>query len=560
LFSSLLEVFSLGAIFPFVSLFINPSIFFDNEYFKPLIVYFEITKPVEIYFPITLGFFILTTTSYLLKLVLIYLRTNLSRIIVQEISSLIYWRVISEPYQFHSNNNSGDIISSLTHSFYISPKLILPILKIINSSLILGVALLGMFLYRPWTAFLIIGGISIFYLISGRLISKNLKNYSEIKNENYSLFIRLIQESLGAIKMIILNKTQFIFYKNFKVTISNYLKALSMVDFISQLPKMFFEYLVILIIIIITYNYSGVEKITVLVPSIITIVIAIQKLLPEFNVLYQNFVNIKSNKAIIESVINTLSINDKFPWKAKQAYQKIKFNKTVILKDIKFKYYENEKAIFTDMNLTIQKGKIIGIVGESGSGKSTLIDLLSGIISPNSGRIIVDGVDINLKNIQGWKDNISVVSQNIFLFDSTIENNITFNNTEGEIDYEKLNQVCRIAELTDFIDNQPNGYQSKIGEKGVRISGGQKQRIAIARALYNRSEVLILDEATSALDENTERKVMKNIIDYSQNLTLIIIAHRLTTLKQCNKIFKVETNGLKVFNGYTDLIKSEKNE
>ena len=158
LFSSLLEVFSLGAIFPFVSLFTNPSFFFENEYLRPLFKYFEISEPVEIYFPITLAFFILTTTSYLLKLLLIYLRTNLSRIIVEEISSLIYWRVINEPHQFHSNNNSGDIISSLSHSFYISPKLIIPILKIINSSLILGVALFGMILYRPWITFLILNG------------------------------------------------------------------------------------------------------------------------------------------------------------------------------------------------------------------------------------------------------------------------------------------------------------------------------------------------------------------------------------------------------------------
>ena len=553
-FSSLLEVFSIGAIFPFVSIFINPSIIFNNEYFKPLLVYFEISEPVEIYFPVTLGFFILTTISYLLKSLLIYLRTNLSRIIVQEISSLMYWRIINEPYRFHSNNNSGDIITSLTQSFLVSSKLLLPILKIINSSLIIGFALIGMILFRPWTAFIIIGGLSIFYITTGKLMLKYLKSYSNIKNENYSSFIKLIQESLGAIKIIILNQTQAVFYKTYKDVTSKYLTATSMGDFIGQLPKMIFEYLIILSIIIITYNYSNEEEITVLVPLIITFVIIVQKLLPEVNVLYTSFINLKSNKAAIERVINVLNISDNAPWKAKQAYENIKFEKTVKLKELKFKYSKNEKEIFTDINLTLQKGEIIGIAGESGSGKSTLIDILSGIISPNSGRIIVDDLDLNFKNIQGWKDNISVVPQNIFLFDTSIENNITFNNSEKEIDYEKLNQVCSIVELTDFIDNQPKGYQSKVGEKGIRISGGQKQRIGIARALYNSSEILILDEATSALDQETESKVMKNIINYSKNITLIIIAHRLTTLKNCDIIYKILPKGVKKFNDYKALI------
>ena len=164
---------------------------------------------------------------------------------------------------------------------------------------------------------------------------------------------------------------------------------------------------------------------------------------------------------------------------------------------------------------------------------------------------------LEAKNLEGWKQKISLVSQNIFLFDSTIEENITFNGMDKNINYEKLHEVCKIVQLNDFIENQQKGFQSIVGENGVRISGGQKQRIGIARALYNASEILIFDEATSALDQQTESIVMKNIIEYSKNLTLIIIAHRLTTLKYCNKIVKVESGGLTEIDGYKALIKKK---
>ena len=560
LVSSALEVFSLGAIFPFVSVFVDSSLIFENTYLKPILDYLEINHPTQIYLPITIAFFIVTTLSYFLKAILIFLRTSLARIINQEISAIIYWKIINESYQFHTNSNSGDVITGLTQSFGIASSLFIPVLKIINSSLILFFALIGVFIFNPLLALFIVSIFALFYFTIGILITNRLKTFSAIQNENYSKIIKLIQESLGAIKIIILNKTQPFFYKNYNKTANDYLTSISKVEYFGQLPKMFFEYIIILFIIIVIYRFNGEGDIVLVVPLIITFILSIQRLLPETNLLYTSVVSLKSKRAAVERVMGYLKINKKSPYEKENSALPIAFTTKIELKQLNFYYTKDTRKILSDIDLTINKGQTVGIVGKTGSGKSTLIDLISGIISPNSGQIIVDDIPLDSTNIQGWKDKISLVSQDIFLFDDTIEENIAFHDVDKKIDYEKLKEVCKMVELEAFIDSQPNGYQSKIGEKGIRISGGQMQRIGIARALYNRSEVLILDEATSALDEDTERKVMKNIIDYSQNLTLIIIAHRLTTLKQCNKIFKVETNGLKVFDGYTALIKNEKIE
>ena len=560
LVSSALEVFSLGAIFPFVSVFVDSSLIFENTYLIPILDYLEINHPTQIYLPITIAFFVVTTLSYFLKAILIFLRTSLARIINQEISAIIYWKIINESYQFHTNSNSGDVITGLTQSFGIASSLFIPVLKIINSSLILFFALIGVFIFNPLLALFIVSIFALFYFTIGILINNRLKTFSAIQNENYSKMIKLIQESLGAIKIILLNKTQPFFLKNYNKTANDYLTSISKVEYFGQLPKMFFEYIIIFFIIIVIYRFNGEEDIVLVVPFIITFILSIQRLLPETNLLYTSVVSLKSKRAAVERVMGYLKINKKPPYEKENSALPIAFTTKIELKQLNFYYTKDTRKILSDINLTINKGQMVGIVGKTGSGKSTLIDLISGLIFPNSGQIIVDDIPLDSTNIQGWKDKISLVSQDIFLFDATIEENIAFNGVDKKIDYGKLKEVCKMVELDAFIDSQPNGYQSKIGEKGIRISGGQMQRIGIARALYNRSEVLILDEATSALDEDTERKVMKNIIDYSQNLTLIVIAHRLTTLKQSNKIFKVETNGLKVFDGYTALIKNEKIE
>lgn len=559
-FGSFLEVFSIGLIFPFITVFLDPSLVFENHYVKPILDNLSITSVKELFLPITVAFFLITTSSYIIRSVLIFARSKLSRIIIQEISSLMYWRIINENYEFHVNQNSGDIITGVSKSLGIAASLILPILRILNSSLLLFFAIIGTVFIDIRITLVIIISLFIFYYVVVIAINNKLNSYSNIQNNNYSNLIKIIQESLGAIKIIILNKAQKVFYKNYNKITNEYLRSISMVEFISLLPKLLFEYTILVVILFTIYYFRNEESLGVLIPTIITFLVAIQRLLPEVNSLYTNIVKIKTNKASVERVLNYLMLNNSYPVYKQIKVEKLSFKKALELKDVSFKYTNEEKNVISNLSLTILKGQKVGIVGESGSGKSTLIDLISGLLFPTSGQIKIDGVCLDKKNNNTWKNHVNVISQDIFLFDSTIAENIAFTNDHSLIDFQKLEEVCKISELTDFIDNLKDGIFSMIGERGVKISGGQIQRIGIARALYRSSDLLILDEATSALDQDTEFNVMEKIIKYSSSSTLIIIAHRLTTLKNCDIIFKLGSNKLEVFNNYSTLIKKIDNE
>ena len=555
LISSLLEVFSIGAVFPFVTVFVEPSMLLENKFFKPYFAYYKINEAVELFLPITIAFFILTTLSYSFRLFLIYLRATLSRTIIHEISSLIYWRIINEPYKFHINHNSGDIITGITKSFGVASNLLLPIMVIINSVLMILFIMIGSILVDPKASIILLISLFLFYLVVIFSTNKRLKEYSNIQNQNYSQLIKIIQESIGAIKIMILNRAQVIFYKSYNKITKEYLNSISMVEFIGQIPKLIFEYLILITVVFTVYIFSEDENnLSVLIPLIVTFLFTIQKLLPIVNNLFVNITRVKSSNDSVKRVINYLNINKKSPlFIDEKIHKELAFSEKITLKDINFRYSENEFSL-SKINLTIKKGQKIGFVGETGSGKSTLIDIISGILEPTKGEILIDNKKLVASNLNNWKEKINTVSQNIFLFDSTIAENIAFCNDKSLVDIKKLEEVSKIAYLNDFIHSLENGYFTKIGERGIKISGGQMQRIGIARALYNNPEILILDEATSALDHKTEKKVMDNIIRFSNNTTLLIIAHRITTLQNCDLIFKINAEGLETYNSYNKFI------
>jgi ATP-binding cassette subfamily B protein len=216
--------------------------------------------------------------------------------------------------------------------------------------------------------------------------------------------------------------------------------------------------------------------------------------------------------------------------------------------------------IFKNINLTIKKGDRVGFIGDTGSGKSTLLDLIMGLLQPSKGTLDVDGYSIRVESLPSWQAHIAHVPQTVFLADTTIVENIAFGVDKINIDYDKVVQAATQAQISSFINNLPDKYQTTVGERGVKISGGQRQRIGIARALYKQADVIVFDEATSALDEQTEREVMKSIDSIGNNITLLIIAHRLSTLKNCNKLVKIVHNNVEVINDVNHLIEKNKED
>jgi ABC-type bacteriocin/lantibiotic exporter with double-glycine peptidase domain len=223
------------------------------------------------------------------------------------------------------------------------------------------------------------------------------------------------------------------------------------------------------------------------------------------------------------------------------------FNKNIIIENLSFNYPGTSKSILTNVNMIISVGDFVGIVGESGSGKSTLVDILMGLYSPSFGSITVDSLNIS-KDPKSWRKNIGYVPQSIYLVDDTIIQNVAFGINEKDINFNSVKEAIKKAQLNDFIESLPEKYNTKVGERGVRLSGGQKQRLGIARALYHNPKILIFDEATSALDEKTEENVIKSVLNLKNSYTIIMITHRLSTINNCDKLFTIVSNELKLIN------------
>ena len=279
-----------------------------------------------------------------------------------------------------------------------------------------------------------------------------------------------------------------------------------------------------------------------ILPLIGTIALAAQRLLPAMQQIYSNWASIKGSSKSISNVLKILNkegilINEKYY----STISKLNLMNKIEFSNLSFKFPNSKQDVLRDINLTIGKGDLIGIIGKTGSGKSTLMDLMMGLYQPNKGKLLIDGKSINFdnKSMISWRKSISHVSQTIYLSDCSILENIAFGEFKEKINVKKVKDCAKRAKISSFIESLPMGYESIVGERGVRISGGQRQRIGIARALYKDSKILFLDEATSALDEKTEKEVVDSIQNFDKELTIIMIAHRLKTVEKCTKIIKI---------------------
>jgi ATP-binding cassette subfamily B protein len=266
--------------------------------------------------------------------------------------------------------------------------------------------------------------------------------------------------------------------------------------------------------------------------------LAAQRMLPLMQQCYSSWSIIQSNNQSLGDILDLL--DQPLPTYSEE---KISFNDELKIADVSFRYGEELPYILKNVNLTIKKGSRVGLIGATGAGKSTLIDIIIGLLEPTSGKLLVDGVSIKHGNARGWQINVAHVPQSIFLSDASISENIAFGVPSNAIDISRVRIAAELAELADFIESLPYKYQTVVGERGARLSGGQRQRIGIARALYKNASVIILDEATSALDGETEKLVMSAIEGLAGNVTLIIIAHRLSTLRACTEIVELDGKG-----------------
>ena len=540
LLGSIAEIVSLGAVVPFISVLVEPDKIFYSEYMSGFIAHFQINSPSELTFPLTAVFCIAALFAGSIRLLLLWVSIKLSNATGADLSIDIYRKTLFQQYSVHVARNSSEIISGITQKVGAATAVLLSLVTVITSSSLLLAILFTLILIDPVIASMTLTIFGIGYFLIALNTRKRLKTNSvNIANEQTNV-VKALQEGLGAIREILLNGTQDIYTDDYRRAIQKLVIARGGNSFINEAPRFGMESLGMILIAVLAYSLSfrsgGINS---ALPILGALALGAQRLLPLLQQLYGNYSVVMGSRGSLVDVLYLL--DQPLPeYESLPEPEPYCFNDIVEFKDVCFKYSSEDKDVFQNLNLILKKGETLGICGTTGSGKSTLIDLLMVLLHPNSGEILVDGNTLKDNEIRPWQLSIAHVPQNIFLSDKSITENIAFGIPKEDIDHEKVLEASKKSQIFEFISQSPDGFKTLVGERGVRLSGGQRQRIALARAFYRNASILIFDEATSALDSKTEDDVMNSIRELDSDLTLIIIAHRITTLSHADQVIQLE--------------------
>lgn len=551
LLTAMIEYQGILITYRFLSIIIGSNINLEGSYISPISLVLNKYPISEQVYVTTIAFIVIIILTGLLRFILLYFQTKIAFMTWADFSIAIYTKILNHPYSRHVNCNTSKYISSiLNDSNAIVINAMFPGLLILSSGTILLMILCALIYTSPTSTILSISLIFILYFLIIQFSKNTLKNNSYITKTKSAGIIKSLQEGLGGIRDIILDNTQKKYIENFGEEEISLRKSIASTQIISSSPRYIIETIVMVTVGIFAYilnsNMEG-KGGSSIVPLIGIFVLGAQRSMPIMQQLYSSLSLIKGSKEAIIAGLIILEENFDKPDKVIQSSNDLlKFTREILIDEVSFRYSPELPLVIKGVKMTIPKGRRIGIVGETGSGKSTLLDIIMGLQLATNGKVLVDGTSIDENSMKEWQRNISHVPQSIFLADSSVINNIAFSAADNDIDIERVKLAARHACIDSTIESWPLGYETVIGERGVKISGGQRQRLGIARALYKNSPVLILDEATSALDEETERQVMDSINKFYSDITVLIVTHRISTLSRCDVIFKINRQSCSV--------------
>lgn len=552
--SSFVEVVSIGAIVPFLSFLVNPEkiLAYSQAYY--LLQFFGVTQGADLLLAATAMFVAVVFISGLIRVLLLWFQTQFCHAVGSDFSAQMYKKTLYQPYEVQMQKNSSEVISAISiSSKALVGNALLPLMTIISSLMLLGVIFLALVSFEPLVAMLAFCGFGFIYFIVSITTKKTLLKNSHIISSGQSQIIKALQEGLGGIRDVLIDGTQSFYCKVFDSAERPLRRAIANVQIITACPRYVIETLGIILAAFLGYFLvKKSDGLLDVIPILGVFALGSQKMLPLLQQSYASWASIRGGHALICDALRLL--DQKLPeYLNQENLSNLTFEREIALKNVSFAYSLESGNILRDIDLEIAKGDRVGIIGQTGSGKSTFLDLLMGLLLPTYGDLLVDGIRIDAKNSRLWQRNIAHVPQSIYLTDSTIAENIAFGVDVDKIDYQQVERVAEAAQIHSLINSWPDGYGTNVGERGVRLSGGQRQRIGIARALYKNATVLIFDEATSSLDGDTEAMVMDAIDGLSAELTVIIVAHRLSTLKRCNKIIEFDRGAIKRICRYQDI-------
>lgn len=540
-----LEAVGIGAILPLISIMGQPDWLERHTNIAQFVSHMGVTGHVQFIILCSIGLIIL----YLIKNAYLawQLRMQINFAMKNQIlyASELFKSYLAKPYIFHVNHNTAILMRNVGGGAVTAfSGILIPTLQLLTEVVTGFVIWVMLVAVDPFTAVIVAGFLAIVLYALIKAFRRKIADQGQIQNQYSGEMGRWVNQGLGAIKETKVFRKEIYFSNEYVAAYKRFGDANRIFSFLNQLPRLFIEAIVVialllLIVFKLVQGYAPMEIVPLLgvlalaafrmmpcANRIVNLSNGIKFQMPLFNELYDEFCEIrdrielgKSQELLSESV------------------EKLPFTKELCVDHLAFQYPEGQHEVLQDVSFAVPKGSFVGIVGPSGAGKTTFVDILLGLLTPTGGRISVDGVDIQ-SNIRGWQANLSYVPQSIYLIDGTIKENVALGIAPEDFDEELLIQVLKMAELYDFVQELPNGVNTRVGERGVKLSGGQRQRIGIARALYYKPEVLVLDEATSALDNETEKSITDTILKLKGQITIIAIAHRVSTLENCD--FKVK--------------------
>jgi len=554
--ASFSEILSIGSVLPFLAVLTDPQRIFEFNLTQPLIKALGISTASQLLLPLTATFCITAILAAAIRLLLLRSSLFLAAATGSDIGYDMYRRTLFQPYSVHVSRNTSEIIDGISiKSTAIANGVVMPLLYIFSSAIMTGLIVGILLILAPETTLIAFGIFGLIYLAVIKLTRKQLLIDSKnIASESIQV-IKSLQEGLGGIRDVLIDGTQNTFCRIYQKSDFVLRRSYASSSFISVSPRFAVEALGMLMIATLAYllakQPNGVAQ---AVPILGALALAAQRLLPLMQQAYSSWSNLRQNQYSLKDTLEFL--DQPIPIELDSSSKPIDFAKEIILDNISFSYSADTQPILQDLSLSIPKGSRIGFIGETGSGKSTLLDIIMGLLQPTSGALKIDGEKIDSSNLRAWQKHVAHVPQSIFLADGTIAENIAFGLPLDQIDELRVRQAAEQAQIHDIIEKLPNGYQTIVGERGVRLSGGQRQRLGIARAIYKQADVIIFDEATSALDNDTEKAVMEAIDQLSNELTILIIAHRLSTLKNCSNIVRLDKGIISTVGSYKEIIET----
>lgn len=553
---ALAELATIGAVLPFLSLLADPDRIGRIPGLAAAFDALGAGTNAQRLLAATALFILIAIVAALIRLQLTWSSQKFIFRVGHELALDIQRRILFQPYSFHINHNTSSLIASLEKIGTLVYYVLLQLMQAAIAAVISVFIIVALIYVDPFTALVSAAAFGLIYLMVSRLMRARLNRNSEIIGSTWDERVKIVQESLGGIRDVIIDSSQPVYLEAFRRIDDRFSAAKTNTAFIGAAPRFIIESLGMALIAVLAIVMAEREGgLAAALPILGALALGAQRLLPMLQQIYVSWSVAVGNRSLVNQVLELVRLPIDETTAHVGEVPPLPLGKQIRLEGVSFAYQSRRAAALEDVSLEIRRGQRVALIGKTGSGKSTLADLFMGLIEPTGGRITVDGVTLTRANRRNWQRSIAHVPQAIFLADASIARNIALGVPAAKVDRSRVIEAARRAQLDEFVATLPEGYDTFVGERGIRLSGGQRQRLGIARAIYKQAPVLVLDEATSALDDATEKAVMGALDQLGdEGRTIILIAHRLSTVAGADVVVRLENGRLVELGSYSEVI------